>query len=731
MWMELVVVVGVCCSGAIGWAVVRRGDATPLVCWSAGWVAGGASCILAVVRPTFPWAYYLSFPLGSVFPALLLSGALLLASRPVPGWLVPAAAGFGLLRAALALRGEPALAFGLPLLVEPFVVLAAAWIAYRAVPSVDASRSERLLGPSLVLLALIGALHLAWLTEASEVPPALMATWVAAVPPLFGVQISAEWERLRRALQRAQGELEERVALRTAELRASEERHRVISELGSDLAFGFRIDLSKGVLDGWVTDTFTRITGYGLADLRGRGWWSLVHPDDVERCNAQIAEIFAGRAREMEHRMIARDGRVIVVHARLDVTRDEAGGVLRIVGASHDVTEMRRAEEERRELERRVLETQRLESLAVLTGGVAHDFNNLLAVISGNGSMALAEAPPDSALRERLSRIRAAAEHGARLVEQMLAYSGRSAVALKPIELGQLIEDMAELLRASVPESCRLELDLAQRAVVEGDATQLRQAVLNLVTNASEALNDGGGTVCIRTGRLRVAPGDVSPDAGAAEVLPGTYAFVEVRDDGRGMDPATRARMFEPFFTTKFPGRGLGLAAVQGIVGAHRGSVEVRSQAGLGTTVRTLLPEADAAVARSPRPAPPRAATRRSGTVLVIDDDPSVVEVAQAFLERAGHRVVTALGGRAGIARFREHGRGIDAVVLDLAMPDANGEEVLAELRRLRPDVRVIITTGYVSAERVRAEAVTGIVRKPYEPEDLTELIDRALAGPA
>ena len=730
MWMEPLAVAGVLGSVALGWAIVRRGDANPLTCWAAGWVAGGASCVLAVVRDAFPWAYYLSFPLGSAFPALLLAGALLLASRPVPGWLIPAAVGFGVLRAGLQIGAGPELAFGVALVVEPLVVLAAAWLAYRALPRQGASRAERLVAPSLVLLAIAGAVHLVWMMRASEVSPALMVMWVSAVPPLFGVQVYAEWERMRRAIQHAQGELEERVAVRTAELRASEERHRVISELGSDLAFGFRTDLAYGVRGGWVTDAFARITGYTLEDLKGPGWRSLVHPDDVASCEAQISEIVAGHVREMEHRIITRDGRVLVVLARLDVTREDADGSLRIVGAAHDVTEMRRAEDERRKLELRVLEAQRLESLAMLTGGVAHDFNNLLAVILGNGRMALADTSADSPLHERLSRIRTAAEHGARLTEQMLAYSGRSAVALKPIDLAQLVEEMADLLRASVAKSCRLELDLSQHAVVDADDTQLRQVVLNLVTNASDALIDGRGTVCVRTGLLRLAPGDATREGGAAEAPPGTYAFVEVRDDGRGMDAATRARMFEPFFTTKFPGRGLGLAAVQGIVGAHRGSIDVRSEAGRGTTVRALLPEAGAAVAPRPKAAPLRGAGGRHGTVLVIDDDASVVEVAEVLLERAGHSVVTALGGREGIARFRERGREIDAVVLDLAMPDVDGEEVLRELRRFRPDVRVVIATGYAAAERVRAEDVIGVLRKPYEPEQLIELIDLALAEP-
>jgi CheY-like chemotaxis protein len=367
----------------------------------------------------------------------------------------------------------------------------------------------------------------------------------------------------------------------------------------------------------------------------------------------------------------------------------------------------------------------------MLTGGVAHDFNNLLAVILGNSRMALAEAAPGSPLHSRLARIGAAAEHGARLTEQMLAYSGKTGVALKPLDLSRLIEEMSDLLRASVSERCALEFDLAPRAAVEGDGTQLRQVVINLVTNASEALADGVGKLFVRTGLVEQDARALAGAAGAKDPRPGRYAFVEVADDGQGMDAATKARIFEPFFTTKFSGRGLGLAGVLGIVRAHRGVVRVESEVGRGTSVRVLLPEPYSAVAD---PAPPAHEPQaRRGTILVVDDQSYVIEIAQAFLERAGHRVLTASGGRAAIECFRERGHQIDAVLLDLAMPDANGEQVLLELQRLRPDVRVIIATGYTDearSERLASQGVAGFVHKPYEPEAILEQVDRALARP-
>jgi PAS domain S-box-containing protein len=754
MWVELLLLLFVVGLTAIGWRVVQRPTSGAATYWMAGWLAAGVGGILGVVRDAFPWLSLLGYPLGSLFATLLLAGALVFAARPVPAWLLPLALVYGLARAGFVAAGLPGIALVTGLTLEPSQVLAAAWIVHCATPRPAIGLSQRLLAPSIAVLAVAGAIHVAWFMHESTFPPGLLAMWVVAVPPLFGIQIHAEWDRGRRALERVRDALEERVSERTAELaranawlrkeiaerrsvelalRQSEERHRVVSELGSDLAFGFRMDAPGVVSDRWASDAFTRITGYALAEVKEVGWLVLIHPEDRERSLREFQEFLARGERTIESRIIAKSGRVVAILAALRVVRDAEVAGFRVIGAARDVTAARRSEEERRRLEHQVLEAKRLESLALLTGGVAHDFNNLLAVILGNSRMALADASPDSPLHSRLARIRAAAQLGAGLTEQMLAYSGKSGVTLKPLDLSHLVDEMSDLLGAAVSERCRLELALAPHAAVEGDSTQLRQVVLNLVTNASEALRDGVGALCVRTGSVRSDARELAASVGAEDLLPGDYVFLEVSDDGLGMDATTQSHIFEPFFTTKFSGRGLGLAGVLGIVRAHRGVVQVRSEVGVGTCVRVLLPELAVALAAVAAAPSERAAERRCGTILVVDDQDYVVEIAQAFLERAGHRVLTASGGLAAIACFRERGAEIDAVLLDLTMPDASGEEVLAELQRLRPDVRVIIATGYSAeaAQRLASHGVAGFVRKPYEPEEIVEQIGRALAGRA
>jgi PAS domain S-box-containing protein len=736
-WLLLAGVLGLVLAGL---RLVRHRERTPSGHWIGGWISAAIGGLLLLMANRHPALALLSFPFGTLFPWFLLAGALVLAERRVPGWLLPLGLGLGSVRSLLAGLGFEQAPYLVGFVTDLPAILGAAVYARRAVPRSEASATQRALPPALVLLTGFGALHLL-LQATAQSQDWLLTLWMFVTPPMLGLQLRVGAEWTRRHLVLARRELEHTIAQRTAELarvneslRRSEERYRTVSELSSDLSFGFRIWRDGRVEGKWVTDAFTRMTGFQVSEMTGDQWLALIHPEDrsfLERAFVAAISTGDGTARHV-FRIVCKEGGVRWLEARQRVVRHPDS--VRVVGAARDVTEARLAEEERIRLERQVQEAQRFESLGLVTSGVAHDFNNLLTVILGNGRLALAELPARHPLRPRLERMLVAAEHGAGLTEQMLVYAGRAPRAQKPVDLSSLVGEMLDLARASLPGRVTLREDLGPGVWVQGDETQLRQVVLNLVANAGEAMGDRPGTVEVRTAHREATAAELAVARGANGLEPGRYALLEVVDDGAGMDAATRERVFEPFFTTKLSGRGLGLAAVLGIVRGHGGGVALTSSPGRGSGFRVWLPEgagtsSERALATGSASTPTRVAR-----VLVIDDQEPLLELAHEFLGRAGYEVRTALGGRAGLDAFNAAASGFDAVVLDLAMPDVDGAQVGHAIRALRPELPLLVVSGYdadLAAARFSSLFPARFLRKPYGRDELVVELERLLAAGA
>ena len=749
--LEVAVLAALVLLGGFAVREVRRRNHGPMAYWTAGclaFFAGGAGGFLF---PDMPWLMPLGNALGTVYTALLLAGALAYAERHVPAWLVPSGLALGAARGLLA-RYDPALlSQAIELAVEPTLALLAAGALFFATRGRSPSLLQRALAPGLVAIALLEGLSALVAPPGAALPAAYLVAWAISVPLLLTLQIAAVSERTQEILRQASEKLEFRVAERTAELaqsiddleeqmaerraavlalRESEDRYRTVSELSSDYSFAIRVYSDRSLAVEFVTDGWTRMTGYSIEDVEGNRWREVVHPGDVPKMIPMLQEALAGKRKAMDARLVTKGGETRYFTYRFGATRSESDGSVRLVGAGSDITDHVNAERERRRLEHHMQEVQRLESLGVLAGGIAHDFNNALTVILGNSGLALEQLEQGSALRERLARIHAAAEYASGLTEQMLTYSGKAAITLSPLDLSQLARELLDLMRASVTEKGRLDIELADDLPpIDGDVTQIRQILLNLVTNASDALGPEGGSIRLRTGLTTATERDLANAFGTPDPAPGEYVFLEVSDTGPGIDEELQARVFEPFFTTRSSGRGLGLAAVLGIVSGHRGVIQIESQPGEGTAFRVLIPCSTHSLEVAAEPAAPGASPEGRRTILVVDDDEAVLEIAREFLQRSGFEVHTARGGREGIERLSQLGEEIDAVVLDLVMPDMSGEEAFLEMRRLRPDLPVVISSGYDQGmtERVFARGAAGLVYKPYEPEDLVDRVRGAL----
>jgi PAS domain S-box-containing protein len=419
-----------------------------------------------------------------------------------------------------------------------------------------------------------------------------------------------------------------------------------------------------------------------------------------------------------------RGGAVVPIDQSIAPIRDDDGSITGVVCIVRDSTEKRREEEARRQMQQRLEEAQRLESLGVLASGIAHDFNNLLTAVLGNCSICQAQLPAESPEQPLLSEIQQAAERAANLCGQMLAYAGKGPTALRPMNLDDAARETVQLLQSAMDPRTELVLEFGGNLPpLAADAGQLQQVITNLVLNAAEALDGTSGRLCVRTRAGHLSGEELSACRVGTDLPPGEYLMLEVSDTGPGIRAEILPRIFDPFFTTKFQGRGLGLAAVLGIMRAHRGGVQVESTPGAGSIFRVFFPpcEADAEVVM---PAAGPADWSGEGCVLVVDDEEAMRLVTGSMLRVLGFSAMYAEDGREGVEAVLEHGSRLRAVVMDITMPRLSGLEALIEMRKMQPALPVIMMSGFNredAGKKIESIPNTSFLHKPFTLDQLQE----------
>jgi PAS domain S-box-containing protein len=555
---------------------------------------------------------------------------------------------------------------------------------------------------------------------------------IAEQEPLVGDamrELSTALQELRAAADELQQQNEE--LAETREL-VDEERRR-FQELFDDAPDGYLVTDPKGTIQ-QANAVAASLLGVRRDLLPGKPMVVFVASDAHRAFAAYLARLndgFPERVAEWQTTVQPRGGPPFPVTLTTGRIHDRKGRLVGLRWLLRDSTERVRTEVARRQWEAQLQHTQRLESLGVLAGGIAHDFNNLLMGVLGSAELALLRLPQDAPARADVEQIVTAAHRAADLTGQMLAYSGRGTFRVQPVLLPALIREMEPLLRASLPKTCTLDFHLGESfPAIEADATQLRQVLMNLIMNAGEAIGEAAGVITVR---VAVRECDRTYLAGSVldkEIPEGPYVSLEVTDTGCGMSGETQARMFEPFFTTKFTGRGLGLAAVLGIIRGHHGTILLTSEPGRGTRIEVLFPPTARPVIAPQVSAPVPPAWRGEGTILVVDDEAHVRAVAALALEKTGFTVLTAADGQEAVAVFREHATTVRAVLLDLTMPHMDGAATMNELRQIKPDVRVVLSSGYTEEDATRHftdRDLTGFLQKPYAFKDLLAAVRRAV----
>ncbi|GAB4180705.1 MAG: hypothetical protein Fur005_43300 [Roseiflexaceae bacterium] len=480
----------------------------------------------------------------------------------------------------------------------------------------------------------------------------------------------------------------------------------------------------------FVNPAFTKMSGYTLETLEQAGGLSSLFANRLEQ--EQIETVLQQQQISWhgEIGMRVANGLILPISLMIDQVTNESGQPIGQIRLYTNLLPRRKAEEERRKLDAQLMQTQKLESLGLLAGGIAHDFNNLLTAMLGYANLVLHELPSASPIRESVAQIEVAALRAADLSRQMLIYSGCGHAQIEPINFNHLITEMGSLLNTAITKKISLALNLADHLPhTQADATQIRQVVMNLITNAADAIGQQAGTITISTAMVEISSEQLHRYQTFEPLAGGEYIQLTVSDTGIGMSEATLARIFDPFFTTKFTGRGLGLAAVQGIIRAHKAALRVESQLNVGTTFELLFPIIGILPDQRPVEAPP--INRGSGQwIEVIDDDPGVRHFVQRVLERYGYQVLLAEDGQIGIDRLQQHPEPVHAVILDLTMPRMSGIETFSHLQVLQPGIRVLLCSGYTEEEAIGnfgEHGIAGFLQKPFRPIDLMQALERIL----
>ncbi|MEM7563205.1 MAG: ATP-binding protein [Pseudomonadota bacterium] len=485
----------------------------------------------------------------------------------------------------------------------------------------------------------------------------------------------------------------------------------------------FRSDVNGACI--YVNKRAADMTGRSTSELTGSGYLDAIHHDDRERVERQYKRCLeSGEPFVVGHRNVKPDGEVVrfVTQARPEM--DSKCTIVGLVGTLTDVTEQRA-------LEKRIQEAQKFESLALLAGGVAHDFNNLLLGIMGNASL-LQSSSAELENQKHLVNILKASQRASDLCSQMLAYAGKGSLSIEVFDLNSLLQETAELLSVNLSANCDLLIEPCDSLPgLRGDKTQMQQVLMNLITNASDAIGDNPGTIELRTKLVSKISVDLEYDFRDQEATPGPYLCVQVKDTGSGIPEDQLSQIFDPFYTTKEVGHGLGMAAILGIVKAHHGGIKLRSQVGKGTEISLCFPASNDAVVEV-KPERLVKSDKMTGTILIADDDEVAIEILIETMANSGFDIISATDGEQALELYQQNRDEISLIVLDMKMPRLDGREVCRQLRQLNFTGPVLFTSGYHEHELNRHSGdpdygQVDFLRKPFLPKDLQQAVANLL----